>query len=378
MRCEIAKFTVAAVFAVSTLVGAATAQESNDSPLGRAATAERMTMAASALLGSMSASQRDAVMFPLAGEARTNWSNTPPYVHQRPGLRMGMLSAEQRLQVHDLLRASLSSQGYQKVAGVMRLDDLQRERAIESQPADASPYTRAVNQSFGAANYSIAFFGDPRSDDDWAWLIQGHHLGVSITVSDGRIGFTPMFLGAGPLEADRGANIGWSAMSYEISEAVELVRSLNSEQLEQALSHEAVPTDVVNGVGKKRHLTRPEGLRASEMTTAQKAALMRLVEEYVRNADTMAAQDQLAAIGNADWNELTLSWRGALGGVDENFYYRVQGPRILIELTHQPEHIHTIVRDPENDYGERWLGLSYLEETSAEDRFAASRQAAGE
>jgi hypothetical protein len=49
------------------------------------------------------------------------------------------------------------------------------------------------------------------------------------------------------------------------------------------------------------------------------------------------------------------------------FYYRVHGPRILIEYdvvdppTSQGGHVHAITRDPTNDYGMDWLGLHYEE-----------------
>ena len=337
-----------------------------------------MVAAATDLLASLDAGQRDTVLFPLQGEARTNWSNTPPHVHPRPGLRIGALSDAQRVRVHDLLRASLSSQGYQKVAGVMRLDDVHRARTLETLPADASAYTRAVSESFGSASYALAIFGDPRTHAEWAWLLQGHHLGASFTVSGERVGFTPLFLGAGPLEVDRGPDIGWSAMSYELSLGADLAASLTPAQLEAALSPEDVPGDVVNGVGKKRRLTEAEGLKASEMSSAQQSLLRRLVEEYVRNANPAAAEAQLAAIADAGWDNLWISWRGALGDRSEDFYYRIQGERILIECTHQPQHMHSIVRDPANDYGENWLGLSYLEETSAADLFAASTRRAAE
>ena len=38
------------------------------------------------------------------------------------------------------------------------------------------------------------------------------------------------------------------------------------------------------------------------------------------------------------------------------------GPRLIIEFAVQePNHIHTIMRDPQNDYGMDWLGLHYEE-----------------
>ena len=40
------------------------------------------------------------------------------------------------------------------------------------------------------------------------------------------------------------------------------------------------------------------------------------------------------------------TWRGSL------VYFRIQGPAILIEYSMQePNHVHTIYRDPSNDYG---------------------------
>ena len=125
--------TVTAVAAVA--IGAtcitAVSQEAHKAALGSAASAQRIHEAAIAFLESLSEPQRAALTFPLEGEDRTNWSNTPSYVHPRPGLRMGDLSNEQRLRAHNLLRASMSSQGYQKVAGVMRLDDIGRARTLE-------------------------------------------------------------------------------------------------------------------------------------------------------------------------------------------------------------------------------------------------------
>ena len=104
-----------------------------------------------------------------------------------------------------------------------------------------------------------------------------------------------------------------------------------------------------------------EGLAASEFNADQKRLLRVLVEEYVRNADFDAADAQLKAIADAGWDALWFSWRGPIDA-DGRFYYRVHGPRLLIEYNRQDEnHDHMIVRDPQNDYGADWLG-KHLEE----------------
>ena len=49
----------------------------------------------------------------------------------------------------------------------------------------------------------------------------------------------------------------------------------------------------------------------------------------------------------------------------------------MIELVQsRADHIHTIVRDPANDYGEDWLGMNYTESITAAQRSAAARAAA--
>jgi len=339
--------------------------------------AHQMTNAAVALIATLSPPERAKAMFTLDDPIRSHWSNVPFFAHPRPGLRRGDMSEAQALALHDLLRASLSSQGYQKVTGIMRLDDINHEQLVAALTDDSSAYSRGLNNSFGSSNYSAGFFGDPRTDARWGWIIQGHHMAVSFTVADGRMGFLPLFTGATPLSVDSGPGAGWSALSHEITRGVELMKALSAAQRSVAYSNDAVPGDVLNGVGQKGRFTEQQGLRASEMTVPQQRLLRALVEEYVRNADFDAAEAQLNAIAEAGWDQLSFSWRGAIDDPAKPFYYRVQGERIMIELVQsRADHIHAIVRDPANDYGEAWLGMNYTESITAAERSAAARAAA--
>jgi hypothetical protein len=109
-------------------------------------------------------------------------------------------------------------------------------------------------------------------------------------------------------------------------------------------------------------MSRFEGLPASELDAPQKKLLFALVEEYVRNADVDAAERHLDAIQRAGLDQLHFSWRGPTSDFRSPFYYRIHGPRVIIEFAVQePNHIHTIMRDPQNDYGMDWLGLHYEE-----------------
>jgi hypothetical protein len=354
--------------------------------------ARQMTEAARALLAALDDAQLHAALLELDDDERSHWSNVPYASHHRPGLRLGSLDREEMLRVHDLLRASLSSQGYQKAAGVIRLDDINRAQQVARLSPTATAFQKTQAEGFGSDNYFVLFFGDPRRDGRWGWLLQGHHLAMSFTVADGKTAFLPMFIGATPLavedagrdargRATQGAvaesvETGWSALAQEVTRGVELVTTLTESQRKVAISPAAVPEDVLNGVGNKDHFTPPEGLRAADMTPEQRRLLRALVEEYVRNADFDAADDQLAAIEAAGWNDVSFTWRGPVGDLAEPFYYRVQGPRISIELRNTENHVHTVTRDPLNDYGEAWLGLTYRETITAAERSAAARRAA--
>ena len=353
-------------------------QQRTEAPIPAASTSARqMTQAAIVFLASLDETQRDGIMYEFTPENRTNWSNTPPYVHRRPGLRIAELTNTQRQAAHGLLRASMSSQGYQKITGIMRLDSVHGARSLAELdrvgPAeDDRPYVREEAESFGAGSYVMAIFGDPDGDADWSWLIQGHHMGANFTVSDGRTGFTPLFLGATPLVLEEGIYAGWSAMSHEVTRGFELMQALDPSQHAAAIQEGAPPNDVLAGVGYKDNIARSQGLQASEMSAEQQRLLRVLVEEYVRNSDFDAAEAQLTAITEAGWDNLWFAWRGQSEDPAGPLFYRVQGDRILIELTQRPNHIHTIVRDPANDYGERWLDQILTEEYSSGDRFEAA------
>ena len=92
--------------------------------------------------------------------------------------------------------------------------------------------------------------------------------------------------------------------------------ALTESQRKIAISPAEVPEDVLNGVGNKHRFTPAEGLRASAMTPEQQRLLRALVEEYVENADFDAADEQLAAIERAGWDNLSFTWRGAAGDLD--------------------------------------------------------------
>ncbi len=324
--------------------------------------AHQMTEAATALINSFDEEQKKTAVFPLADAGRTSWSNLPIIMVRPGGLLVADMNAEQRIAVHKLLRASMSSQGYAKFAGIMRLEDQAHLDAIErlENNPEAPPAWRVFANAYDSTNYAVAIFGEP-GQEHWGWKIAGHHAAVNFTVAGGRVGFTPTFLGSNPMVVKGGKHAGLMVLPQEGQRGIDLMQSLSAEQQGVAKIADENTAGIMEGPGRRASLSTFEGLKASELSPGQLKLLKVLVSEYVGNSDFDAAAAQLALIEKSGWGELWFSWHGPVDPAGK-FYYRVHGPRVLIEYNRQDEnHDHSIVRDPKNDYGEDWLGKHYEE-----------------
>lgn len=313
----------------------------------------QMALAARAFLNGLGADQLSSVQFPNLGDsARTQWSNFPASMSSRPGVALGDLTERQRVLLHDLLRASTSSQGYHKMTGAIRADQVLHD-------------LQGGDQQFGSANYYTSVFGSPE-DTSWAWMLTGHHMSTICTVSGDRTAFTPMFTGAQPLMIPSGLDAGWQVLPQDAGRASELLASLSTDQQSVAIIGTSSPGDVVAGPGRQTSLTSFQGIPAGQLNDQQQRLLWLLVEEFARNADFDAAEAQLALVQQT-WADMHFAWQGPPPSDDARYYFRVHGPRILIEydvqepLTSNGGHIHALTRDPVNDYGMDWLGLHYQE-----------------
>ena len=90
---------------------------------------------------------------------------------------------------------------------------------------------------------------------------------------------------------------------------------------------------------------------------------MQLLEVYYNNYKPEFANDLLGRIKKAGLDEIHFAWAG---GVEpgEKHYYRIQNPIFIIEYDNTQNdgnHIHTVVRDLENDFGEDLLKKHYKE-----------------
>jgi hypothetical protein len=329
-------------------------------PALAASRTDAISKAAQSFLDSLDEQQRLVAAMPIDTDERATWSNLPILMVQPAGVLIKDMTDEQQRAAHALMRATMSSQGYAKFAGIMLLEDLLHQ--IEAQDESRSgPYADALLATRDYGNYALSIFGNP-NDANWGWKIAGHHAAANFTISNGRVAFTPTFLGSSPMEVESGRYAGLMVLAHEGQYGIDFMTSLDSAQQKQATISDEAARDVFEGPGRRKSLEKYEGLPTRDLTEEQAHLLRRLVAEYLHNADHDAAHAQMAAIEEAGWDKLWFSWRGPVDPKGK-FYYRVHGPRVLIEYNRQnANHDHMVVRDPTNDYGEDWLGKHYKED----------------
>lgn len=324
----------------------------------------QMTSEAKKLLSLLSKEQLSSILYKFDDDAnRTYWTNAPVDSQARNGLPIGRLSIEQRYQLHQLLISSTSSQGYYKIWAAVQGDNELKKEGEDRELTSEKFFNK--NQSLGANNYWISFYGDPSKDKNWGYMITGHHLAANFTVIDGKTTFVPMFYGSDPAYISGGAEAGYQFLPQERRRGYELLSSLNSEQRRRAVIADTVPFTKYGakdffGPGSKDNEIQKRGIRGDQLSESQQKLIWVLIEEYVRNADFDVADAQLEKIRHDGWENLYFMWMGPTDG-SEQIFYRVNSPSILIDFVDQRTgfdwntHPHTIVRDPSNDYGENWL-----------------------
>lgn len=332
--------------------------------------AARCTAVAQVFLESLSPEQKSEAQRPFEHAGRKKWTNLPGTRFREEGLTFEAMNEDQRILGHRLIHCGLSSQGYQKATGIMRLDDYLWERLED--PSRLPP-----GFNFGHGYYWLGIFGEPGTEAPWGWQLDGHHLGLNFTVVDEAIEVTPAFIGAQPNEVPTGPYAGWRILGEEEDKALALIGSLTGLQRERAILSETVPDEIFTGPERGDALKEFQGLMASEMTDMQRGLLHRLIEEYVHNMEPDAAEPLLARIVADGPSTLHFAW---MGGVTAGsaFYYRIHGPSVLIEFDHtlnlarmqddvrEPDvnHIHTVLRQPGQDYGADLLRRHYQESHS--------------
>jgi Protein of unknown function (DUF3500) len=317
------------------------------------ATARAMA-AAEAFLGTLDQPQRLKANIDLNDKSRTVWSNLPTGTTmqvgatERNGLKLGDMTPTQEKAALALLAATLSGEGFQKAMAIVDAD-----QALETRTAATRAATSRIR--FGRAEYYLAILGKPSTTDPWMIQFGGHHLAINVTLAGRQNVLAPTHTGTQPASYSvDGRTI--RPLGDENDKAFALINALTPEQQKQAiLSYEV--RNLVLGPGTDGKTISPEGARASIFTPAQRTMLVDLVREWVDIMSDEVASAKMKEV-EASLADTYFAWAGSTTN-GKGAYFRIQGPTLLIEYAPQgpadnnTDHIHTIYRDPTNDYAAR-------------------------
>jgi hypothetical protein len=309
--------------------------------------ASQIVSAANTFLATLDQKQRQSVLFAFDDDAqRVRWSNLPVKMVPRAGLSMGELTAAQRSAAMALVSSALSPRGFEKVQQIVEADETLKHK-------------EGNNPMFGEDLYYISILGTPSAKEPWMFQFGGHHLALNITIAGERGVLTPTLTGAQPaLYTVNGKTV--RPLGQESDKAFALLNALDETQKKQAILSYRL-ADLVLGPGQDGKMIQPEGLKASAMNNRQRAMLLDVISEWagiVHESAAAARMDELKAEINETW----FAWSGpttVTPGSNIAAYYRIQAPHLVIEYAPQrlggdpTLHVHTMYRDPTNDYGRK-------------------------
>lgn len=305
--------------------------------------------AARTLLTATPSGSRASLEHPYDEAARSDWHYTP---RSRAGVAWKAMGEPQRAAATALMRSALSEAGLAKVRAVMALEIVLRE--VETFGLSRDP-----------DNYAFAIYGSPRVDAAWGWRVEGHHLSLHFTlVGDRYVATLPQFFGANPAELSRdfpkaGMKRGQRVLGREEDLARELVESLDAAQRKAAVIDERPYGDLVSRNAPAVALPPPAGIALGALNPAQQATLLKLVAAFADHLQPALAEARLAKVRDGGLASLRFGWIGSARR-GEPYYFRVQGPRMLVEFDNSGgNHVHSVWRDADADFGRDALREHY-------------------
>jgi 2-polyprenyl-6-methoxyphenol hydroxylase-like FAD-dependent oxidoreductase len=331
-------------------------------PLGghEAAPTATAVTAANSLIDALAPALRSQLVHPAGSKVWRAWMN-PEFYLNRFGLRLEEHDPAMRALALNLIRASVSEQGYELIHNIMLTNGFLGELV-------ALP--RLLNEN----SYNINIFGTPSPVEPWGWNLYGHHLCLNcLFIGDQQV-FTPIFFGAEPNTIDTGEHAGTELFTRHQQGGLDFVRGLPVGLAEKATLYRDKrdptmppgrlhPADELHlgGAFQDNRIIPTEGLCLAACPAEKQELLVELVDVFLAYQPDGPRAARLAAV-REHVDDAWFCWIGGTGDTDP-FYYRIQSPVILIEFDHhagvwlantEPErfHIHTLVRTPNgNDYG---------------------------
>jgi hypothetical protein len=354
----------------------------------------KIVIAANKFLSTLDDAQRRGVVFAFDDQQqRVRWSNLPTTFVPRGGMSLKEMNDAQRTAAMALVASALSDRGYEKVQQIMEGDEVNKQtgggpggpgggrgRGGRGGPppdrgdngGNPPPGEAGANgqngggrgpggdgQMFGKDLYYISILGTPSETNPWMLQFGGHHLALNITIAGDRGVLTPTLTGAQPALYSSGGK-AVRPLGQESDKALALLNALDDKQKKQAILNYQV-ADLVLGPGQDGKTIQPEGLKASAMNDQQRAMLIDVMSEWANIINDRDAATRMAEL-KTDVDDTWFAWSGPMTaepGKNITAYYRIQGPHVVIEYAPQSlggdlsMHVHTMYRDPTNDYGRK-------------------------
>lgn len=250
--------------------------------------------------------------------------------------------------------------------------------------------------------YYLHVFGEPGDQGLWGWRFGGHHISLNNLVDDGMlVATTPCFLGADPATSPLLGGAVNRPLARVEDLGRDLVRSLRPELAARTILLPRAPSDFVSanrtlltdgdrviplvGIWRNERFSdpveqaklqklsdamdeasglsdtdhdavsysrQPKGVPAAELESEQREMLRALLGTYLDRApdgvSPLYRYEEEAAL-----DAVHFAWAGPTDA-GEPHYYRLQGPRLLIEWDNtqrKANHAHSVWRDPTSDFG---------------------------
>ena len=307
--------------------------------------AEEMIDRARHFLVSLDPDQRTQATFAFGDDERLNWHFIP---RDREGLPYGEFTPPQRRLADRLLGTALSHEGISKALGIMYLEQILYERE-----------GRDIRDS---DRYYFTVFDEPSSSGAWGWRVEGHHLSLNLTLNDGEvIATSPAFMGSNPAIAGEGKHEGLEVLAAEQTVARELLALFDGQAREKVIFDAEAPPDILTGHDRVAEAGEPLGVATRDMTDEQADKVVELLQIYTGRLRLDLAKDEFDKVTAAGLENIHFAWAGSAEPGDPH-YYRIQGPTFLIEYDNtqnDANHIHTVWRDLEGDFGRDLLAEHY-------------------
>ena len=309
---------------------------------------------ANAFIKTLSDPQKTKALYPFDTAERYRFMYIP--LDDRKGISMNELNDAQRTAVFDLLKTSLAEETVKKMQSIMLLDNVLKEME----------HRKPEDHFRDPGKYFITIFGIPSAKTIWGWRFEGHHIAFHFSANKKElVAGTPSFLGSNPAIVLQGPQKDENVLKDETDKGFAMLHALSAEELKKAIIDTAAPGEIITAASRTAMIANPAGIKYSELSPANQQLLLQLLSLYIHRYTKLFADNMLKEIQTAGLNNLWFSWAGYTEHVlGKPYYYRIQGPSIIIEYDNSQNnanHIHTVIRDLNNDFGGDLLLQHYKE-----------------